>query len=79
MFVGMVVAFVAISARLTFLQVGRANELEERGLDHRVSTAVLPAARGQILARDGERLALSTPARDVYADPTMVTDPWGAA
>jgi cell division protein FtsI (penicillin-binding protein 3) len=79
MFVGMVVAFVAISARLAFLQVGRANELEERGLDHRVSTAVLPAARGQILARDGERLALSTPAQDVYADPTMVTDPWGAA
>ncbi|HJS26601.1 MAG TPA: penicillin-binding protein 2 [Actinomycetota bacterium] len=79
MFVAMVMALVAISARLTVLQVGQADELEERGLDHRVSTAVLPAARGQILARDGERLALSTPASDVYADPSKVTDPWGTA
>jgi cell division protein FtsI (penicillin-binding protein 3) len=79
MFVVMVFALVAISARLTFLQVGQGAELEERGLDHRVSTTVLPAVRGQILARDGERLALSTPAQDVYADPTKVTDRWGAA
>jgi cell division protein FtsI (penicillin-binding protein 3) len=79
MFVAMVLALVAISARLTFLQIGRGDELQERGLDHRVSTTVLPAARGQILARDGERLALSTPASDVYADPTKVTDPWAAA
>lgn len=79
MFVAMVLALVAISARLTVLQVGQGDELAERGLDHRVSTTVLPAARGQILARDGERLALSTPASDVYADPTQVTDPWGAA
>ena len=79
MFVGMVLAFVAISARLTFLQVGRGAELQQRGFGHRVATAVLPAARGDILARDGERLALSTPASDVYADPTKVTDPWGEA
>ena len=79
MFVAMVLALVAISARLTVLQVGQGDELAERGLDHRVNTAFLPAARGEILARDGERLALSTPASDVYADPTKVADPWGAA
>ncbi len=79
MFVTMVLALVAISARLTFLQVGQADELEERGLDHRVRTIVLPAARGQILANDGQPLALSMPASDVYADPTKVTNPWGTA
>jgi cell division protein FtsI (penicillin-binding protein 3) len=76
----MTLAFVAIFVRLTLLQAsGQAAELRERALDQRVRTVALPAERGQILDRDGDSLALSTPAVDVYADPRYVTDPWTTA
>ena len=79
LFAVMAFAFAAISVRLVVLQVGQAQELQDRALDQRVRTTELPAQRGQILDRDGARLALSTPAADVYADPRMVLDPWAAA
>ncbi len=79
LFVVMAFAFAAISVRLVVLQVGQARELQDRALDQRVRTTELPAQRGQILDRDGARLALSTPAADVYADPRLVLDPWTAA
>jgi len=79
-FGAMMLAFAAILVRLAFLQVsGQAAELKERALDQRVRTVLLPAERGQILDRDGDRLALSTPAIDVYADPRYVIDPWTTA
>jgi cell division protein FtsI (penicillin-binding protein 3) len=66
--------------RLAYLQAsGQAAELRDRALDQRVRTVLLPADRGQILDRDGVRLALSTPAVDVYADPRYVLDPWATA
>jgi cell division protein FtsI (penicillin-binding protein 3) len=78
--VALTVAFVAISVRLAFLQVsGHAAELQDQGLEWRVRTIALPAERGQILDRDGDRLAMSTPAVDVYADPRYVDDPWTTA
>jgi cell division protein FtsI (penicillin-binding protein 3) len=79
LFVVMTFAFAAISVRLVVLQVGQAQQLQDRALDQRVRTTELPAQRGQILDRDGARLALSTPAADVYVDPRLVTDPWSAA
>jgi cell division protein FtsI (penicillin-binding protein 3) len=79
LFVVMTFAFAAISVRLVVLQVGQAQQLQDRALDQRVRTTELPAQRGQILDRNGARLALSTPAADVYADPRLVTDPWSAA
>jgi cell division protein FtsI (penicillin-binding protein 3) len=79
LFAVMAFAFAAISVRLVVLQVGQARELQDRALDQRVRTTELPAQRGQILDRHGARLALSTPAADVYVDPRMVTDPWAAA
>lgn len=80
LFVAMTLAFVAIFVRLASLQVsGQAADLRERALDQRVRTVALPAARGQILDRDGARLALSTPAVDVYADPRYIVDPWTTA
>jgi cell division protein FtsI/penicillin-binding protein 2 len=79
LFAVMAFAFAAISVRLVVLQVGQARELQDRALDQRVRTTQLPAQRGQILDRDGARLALSTPAADVYADPRLVLDPWAAA
>ena len=80
MFVAMSLALLAIFVRLASLQVSsQAGELQDRALDQRVRTVELPAGRGQILDRDGDRLALSTPAVDVYADPRYVTDPWTTA
>jgi cell division protein FtsI (penicillin-binding protein 3) len=79
LFALMAFAFGAISVRLVVLQVSQAQELQDRAFDQRVRTMDLPAQRGQILDRNGARLALSTPADDVYADPQLVDDPWGTA
>jgi cell division protein FtsI (penicillin-binding protein 3) len=79
LFALMAFAFGAISVRLAVLQVSQAQELQDRAFDQRVRTIDLPAQRGQILDRNGARLALSTPADDVYADPRLVDDPWGTA
>ena len=59
--------------------MSQAQRLQDRAFDQRVRTIDLPAQRGQILDRNGARLALSTPADDVYADPQLVDDPWGTA
>jgi cell division protein FtsI (penicillin-binding protein 3) len=79
LFAVMAFAFGAISVRLVVLQVSQAQELQDRAFDQRVRTIDLPAQRGQILDRNGARLALSTPADDVYADPQLVDDPWATA
>jgi cell division protein FtsI (penicillin-binding protein 3) len=79
LFALMAFAFAAISVRLVVLQVSQAQELQDRAFDQRVRTTDLPAQRGQILDRNGARLALSTPADDVYADPQLVDDPWATA
>jgi cell division protein FtsI (penicillin-binding protein 3) len=75
----MVMAFVGIVLRLTTLQVRDNGELAQMGLDQRVRTIQLPAARGQILDRDGTPLAVSREARDVYVNPQLVTDAPGEA
>jgi cell division protein FtsI (penicillin-binding protein 3) len=75
----MVVAFGVITVRLTVLQVSQAASFRHRAIDQRVRTVELPATRGQILDRDGDPLAISLEARDVYADPRFVEDPWGTA
>jgi cell division protein FtsI (penicillin-binding protein 3) len=79
LFALMTFAFGAISVRLVVLQVSQAQELQDRAFDQRVRTIDLPAQRGQILDRNGARLALSTPADDVYADPQLIDDPWATA
>jgi cell division protein FtsI (penicillin-binding protein 3) len=75
----MLLAFGSIAARLTVLQVGDHGSLEARGLDQRVRKVKLPAARGQILDRRGVPLAITLDARDIYANPALVTDPVGEA
>lgn len=75
----MVLALGVVFVRLTVLQVSQAADLRDRAVSQRVRTVEMPAQRGEILDRSGEPLALSMPARDVYADPRYVTDPWGAA
>ena len=75
----MTVAFTAIFVRLTVLQVSQASSFRDRALDQRMRTVELSAVRGQIRDRNGEPLAISLGARDVYADPRYVQDPWATA
>jgi cell division protein FtsI (penicillin-binding protein 3) len=77
--VALLFAFGGIFARLAVLQVADQSSLVKLGYDQRVHTIVLPAQRGEITDRTGAPLALSIDARDVYADPQLVTDPLGEA
>jgi cell division protein FtsI (penicillin-binding protein 3) len=73
------VAFLAISSRLIVLQVLDAPSLDEAAAKQRLRTIDLPAERGRIFDRDGGDLALSVPARTVYAQPRLIKDAAGTA
>jgi cell division protein FtsI (penicillin-binding protein 3) len=73
-------ALAAIVVRIAALQgSAEGRELRALGYDQRVRPLELPATRGEILDRNGEPLAISLEARDVYADPRYVRDPEGTA
>ncbi len=72
----LILAIGAVTVRLAVLQVSQAATFQDRGLDQRLDTIALHATRGQILDRTGRNpLAISIPARDVYADPRYIDDP----
>ncbi len=73
------VALLAISSRLVVLQVLDAPSLDEAAARQRLRTIELPAERGRIFDRSGDDLALSAPARTVYAQPRLVQEPAGTA
>jgi len=73
------VAFLAISGRLIVLQVLDATSLDEAAAKQRLRTIELPGERGRIFDRDGGDLALSVPARTIYAQPRLIRDPAGTA
>lgn len=75
----MLLAFAGIVVRLASLQVRDNPELEALGLQQRVRSITLPAARGEIVDRSGVPLAVSREARDIYVDPSYVVDPEGEA
>jgi cell division protein FtsI (penicillin-binding protein 3) len=68
-------AIVGIVVRLAVLQVRESGAYAMLGSTQRAHTEALPAVRGEILDRDGTPMALTLDARDVYANPTLVTDP----
>jgi cell division protein FtsI (penicillin-binding protein 3) len=68
-----------ILARLVVLQVKDASAYETMALDQRIKNIPLPATRGTILDRTGQELAMSLPAKAVYADPALVERPGSAA
>jgi cell division protein FtsI (penicillin-binding protein 3) len=74
-----VLAMAGIVVRLAVLQVRESGTYAELGSTQRVRTEPLAAVRGEILDRDGIPMALTLDARDVYANPTLVTDPRGEA
>ncbi len=75
----LILAMGAVVVRLAILQVSQGPDYRSLALTQRVRTITLPATRGQILDRSGERLALSLEARDIYANPQYVTDPYATA
>jgi cell division protein FtsI (penicillin-binding protein 3) len=69
-----VLAFLAISGRLVVLQVFDAGSLDQAAARQRLTVIDLPATRGRIFDRNLNDLALSVPARAVWADPRLVRD-----
>lgn len=69
------VGLAGVGLRLAYLQIDGAESFVAAGVQQRLRSIPLPADRGRILDRSGTPLALSLEARDVYADPTLVTDP----
>lgn len=79
----MAVAFaliaVVLGVRLADLQLFRSDAYVKYGEQQRIRTVKLTADRGQILDRNGVELAVSVPQWTVWADPSQVDDPGGAA
>jgi cell division protein FtsI (penicillin-binding protein 3) len=74
-----VLAFSAISGRLIILQVFDAGSLDQAAARQRLTVIDLPATRGRIFDRNLDDLAISIPARAVWADPRLVKDKRRAA
>jgi cell division protein FtsI (penicillin-binding protein 3) len=75
----LLVGFSAIVGRLVQLQVADASTYLGLARDQRIRPIDLPATRGSILDRNGHDLALSVPARLVFADPGILDDAERAA
>ncbi|MDH3752778.1 MAG: penicillin-binding protein 2, partial [Acidimicrobiia bacterium] len=79
----MVVVFFLLAGGLTYrmvaLQVIEPDEFVAWGESQRLRTVELPGRRGDLLDRNGERLAISIPQRTIWADPRLVTDPRATA
>ena len=75
----LLVAFVGVGMRLGYLQTVQSKDYVETARRQRVRRIDLPASRGVIYDRRGGELAISVPARTIYANPKQVTDPAGEA
>ena len=62
-------AFATLAGRAVWLQLSSSDFLQKQGAARYARTLELPATRGRILDRNGEVLALSLPARAVWAIP----------
>ncbi|NUR72660.1 MAG: penicillin-binding protein 2 [Hamadaea sp.] len=71
--------FTAVGVRLIELQFEGAPAAAAQGLESRLEHRTLYASRGSILDRNGAIMVHSLEARLVYADPTLIKDPAGAA
>ena len=71
----MVVALVAITAKLVDIQVVSRDRFGALARQQTVRSIVLPATRGSIFDRSGRDLAISVPRPTIYADPSRLQDP----
>ncbi|TDB38973.1 MAG: penicillin-binding protein 2 [Actinobacteria bacterium] len=74
-----VVFLVGVGARLVYLQLVAGPAYAAMAHDQRSREMDVPARRGSIYDREGEPLAVSMEARDVYAVPDAVVDKQAAA
>jgi cell division protein FtsI (penicillin-binding protein 3) len=75
----MVLSLSALAVRLVLLQVRDGATYEALAMEQRVRRIALPAERGTIYDRSMHELALSLPAKAIFADPALVQDPAGTA
>lgn len=75
LFVVLTLAFAGVAGRLVVLQVRDAAAYEALARDQRIREIALPATRGSIYDRTLHELALSLPAKAVYANPFLVDRP----
>lgn len=68
-----------VGVRLTYVQAVRSEQYTEEARRQRVRKIELPARRGAIYDRKGGELAVSIPARTVYANPKHIVDPAATA
>lgn len=68
-----------IGVRLGYVQGVRAEAYTEEARAQRLRKIDLPARRGAIYDRTGGELAVSVPARTIYANPKLISDPAGTA
>jgi cell division protein FtsI (penicillin-binding protein 3) len=71
----LIMGIAGIVVRLVQLQVRDASAYQTLAWDQRVRTVDLPAWRGSIFDRNGQELALSLPAKAVFARPSLLSDP----
>jgi len=69
----------AIGVRLGYVQAIRSEAYAAEARKQRVRNITLPARRGAIYDRYGGELAVSIPARTVYGNPKLITDPAATA
>ena len=65
--------FIALIARLAYLQVIAPEYLQSEGDKRSLRVAQMNTARGMILDRNHEQLAISVPAMAVWADPKEIS------
>ncbi|MGH2691983.1 MAG: hypothetical protein ACRDHM_05725, partial [Actinomycetota bacterium] len=79
LFTSFALALTGVAIRLVVLHVRDAPTYEALAQAQRLRHIELPAQRGAIYDRSMRELALSLPARAVYADTRLVTDPVATA
>jgi cell division protein FtsI/penicillin-binding protein 2 len=68
-----------VGGRLAWMQVVQARELTAQAEKQRLRDLTLSPHRGSIYDREGEQLAVTAPARTIYAVPSQVKDATGTA
>ncbi|MGI9092039.1 MAG: peptidoglycan D,D-transpeptidase FtsI family protein [Mycobacteriales bacterium] len=78
-FVGVVVLVLVLGGRLVQLQALDGATYASAAQQSRLRTTDIQATRGQILDRNGEVMAYSVDADAVFADPSMIIEPFSVA
>jgi cell division protein FtsI (penicillin-binding protein 3) len=71
---GSVVALVLLAGRAAYIGLVESGDLKARAADQAKRTVDLPAARGSIIASDGQSMALDKPTVAVSAVPRLIPD-----